>query len=503
MDPNQTSHMLKKPLFWLLVLLSVFALKGAFVSALLPLFQAPDEQLHYATIQYRSEPEEKTWPITNLKKRSNDGADISTYGFSEEVIMSAQTTQFDEVKFQNENTQEFSKSDTGLGENEIIRNNWKQYVDTYPVNASGTTSVYYDLGVGIERWLADESILARFFSIRLLSVAFGAIVVFLSYLTAKKIGFTDRNSLIMAALVAFQPMLSATAAQVNIDIALILAFSFFIYAAVSLLKSGFSIRDIALLLSSIVLGLFSKGPGVVLVVAALPLIAFLAYDRFRPNLHRLFWQTLLSGSLLIASVFIFVPQEYLVSITNLGTASKFDSPLESLSTYTNKTLGTGALLRTEASYWGNFGWLDTQISNAIVEIITLIELISLIGIGLYLFSRTDILPAKWLIKAAVKIDYLPEKKYIIFFIGIILLLQLAIRFYDWRVFDAYGKIYIGTPGRYFLPNVLPHILLMVSGLGFFAQSKKRFDTLLKASLILMVLLSLYAMVNVIIPRYYL
>jgi len=100
-------------------------------------------------------------------------------------------------------------------------------------------------------------------------------------------------------------------------------------------------------------------------------------------------------------------------------------------------------------------------------------------------------------------EFLPEKKYIIFFIGIILALQLAIRFYDWRVFDATGQILIGTPGRYFLPNIIPHILLIVTGLGFFTRNKKQFHILLKILALLMILLSLYSIINVIIPRYYL
>lgn len=492
--------MLKKPLFWLFVLLSVFILKGVFMAALLPIFQAPDEQVHYATIQYRTEPKEKTWPITKLEKRSNDGADISTYGFSEETIRSAQAAQFDKVKFQNENTQEFSQSDVGVNEDEIIRSDWKRYVDTYPINTSGTTSVYYDLGVGIERWLADESILTRFFSIRLLSVAFGAAIVLLSYLTAKKVGFTDRNSLIAATLVAFQPMLSATAAQVNIDIALILAFSLFIYAAISLLKSGFSIRDNVLLVSSIVLGFFSKGPGVTLIVAALPLIAFLTYERFRPNLHKLFWQIFLSGSLLITSILLFVPQAYLISITNLSAVSKFDSPLESLSAYIDKTINIDAFRWSALSYWGNFGWLDTSIGENVFNLIWTIEIIALIGLVLYLIPwRPKRFPA---CLSGIR-DFLPAKRSIIALLLLSLALELAIRFYDWRIFDAYAKILIGTPGRYFLPNIIAHFALLATGLGFFCRSRVQFHWLLKILLVLMLLLSSYSLFDIILPRYYL
>ena len=130
--------MLKKPLFWLSILLFVFFLKGLILSILFPFFQEPDEQTHYATLQYLAEPKEKDWPIIKKPKDLIDGNNIATYHFSEETTKSAQAAQFDEVKFQNENTQEFYQSSVGLNENEIIGNTWKRYIDTYPTNTSAT-----------------------------------------------------------------------------------------------------------------------------------------------------------------------------------------------------------------------------------------------------------------------------------------------------------------------------------------------------------------------------
>src|SRR3990167_9610244 len=500
MDQNQTSRMLKKPLFWLSILLFVFFLKGLILSILFPFFQEPDEQTHYATLQYLAEPKEKDWPIIKKPKDLIDGNNIATYHFSEETTKSAQAAQFDEAKFQNENTQEFYQSSVGLNENEIIGNTWKRYIDTYPTNTSATVSVYYLLGTKIEQALSDQSILTRFFSIRLLSVVLGALVVLFAYLTTRKIGLSQWQSLIIASLVAFQPMLSSTAAIVNIDIALILAFSLFIYATVSLLAEKLEWKYLALLIFSIGLGILSKGPGIVLVVIAIPLLISLAHKRLDISLKKFFLGAALSILTLSVITFVLVPKSYFIGITNISTASKFDSPLVSLNKYISKTIGGNGLSVTHASYWGNFGWLDTKISPKILDVIRVLETIALIGVVFSLLSGTRFLDK---LGMTGRKDYLPEKKYIIFFIGIILALQLAIRFYDWRVFDATGQILIGTPGRYFLPNIIPHILLIVTGLGFFTRNKKQFSILLKTLLILIILLSLYSMINVIIPRYYL
>ena len=100
--------------------------------------------------------------------------------------------------------------------------------------------------------------------------------------------------------------------------------------------------------------------------------------------------------------------------------------------------------------------------------------------------------------------YLPSKKIIYLSLGIILSLQLAIRFYDWRTFDITKQILIGTPGRYFLPTILPHFVILVTGFGFlFTKNRAQFTLLLKTLSLGMLLLSMYAVFNVIIPRYYL
>jgi hypothetical protein len=85
----------------------------------------------------------------------------------------------------------------------------------------------------------------------------------------------------------------------------------------------------------------------------------------------------------------------------------------------------------------------------------------------------------------------------------IILMQFAIRFFDWRYFDTTGQIVIGTPGRYFLPNILPHFLLLVSGLGYFLPTRLAFDRLLAILSALLFLLTIYTTWAIILPRYYL
>ena len=122
------------------LIVAVFIIKGILLSFLIPVFQNPDEQIHYGTVQYWAEPTERNWVIQNNGKRNTVSSDISTYGLSEEIIHAAQSTQFDEIKFEKQNIQNFSDTDS---EKEILQNNRKHYVEVYPTNTSGTKSVYY------------------------------------------------------------------------------------------------------------------------------------------------------------------------------------------------------------------------------------------------------------------------------------------------------------------------------------------------------------------------
>lgn len=573
------------PKILLVALLALFAVEGVVLSFLMPIFQNPDEQIHYGTVQYWAEPKEKTWEIYAYEsgKYFIDAKDIRTSNLPEEMVRSAYIAKFNELTFERQNIQNFS--DESL-EKQIVENDWKRYVDVSPSAVSGTKSVYYLFASWLEHLFSDESIFTRIFSMRMLGVAFGAVTVLLAYLTARKIGFSGNASLLFMTLVAFQPMFVATAAQVNIDIALVFSFSLFLYAGVSFLKAcdpesdseisgsrippkagrqaGMTILKLGLLaVFAAVLGLFSKGPGIVLVAALYPLFVWGAYrkytldSRFRGNdkteeeeedkarfldyarndreagrndkkgarndkVRKFFGYIGIATITLVGLALLAVPKDYLIGITNATALSKFDSPLESIGKYLDKTTDTGVLRDSSLSYWGNFGWLDTPISGWMLSVINWIEIVGFVTVLVYLLvpvlKKMDWIAAVAALPRNDKMGWVPERRYLVFFLAMILALQFAIRFYDWRVFDATGQILIGQPGRYFLPNLIGHLVLVVVGVGIAVSWMKRwiaavatlprndkidFEMILKILALAMILLQLHAIVNVIIPRYYL
>ncbi|TXH00607.1 MAG: DUF2142 domain-containing protein [Candidatus Moraniibacteriota bacterium] len=499
----------RKSLFLLGFIITIFLTKGLFLSLLFPIFQQPDEQIHYATIQHwagKKIQDANQTKISNNQPRVVDPGNISTYILTEESTNTAIHLQFDTIKSQKENILDFSSTTTGIHEESILVNNWNRDTAYQVNNTSGTRSFYYWLGAGIEHALSDRDIFTRLLSSRLLSLVFGVLIVILSYLTAKN---TDRQlsifPVLFALLIAFQPMIASTATQVNIDIALIFSFSLFLYAGSCVLKKGLTWKNALLSGLAATLGLLSKGPGLVLALALYPLFAWGAYMKyFIPEKKKQFFTWLMISTLLLGGIaFMTVPRSYLINITRASNTSVFDSPLQSIGKYLDKTLRQGELRDTSLSYWGNFGWLDTPISEWILSVIISIEIIGFSGVLLYLL--TPVLQKRFpkLFQWTANPHWLPERKYILFFLSMILALQLAVRFYDWRVFDYTGQILIGQPGRYFLPNIIGHLFLVVTGIGLFLRTQERFITALKILALGMILLQIYTVINVILPRYYL
>jgi len=487
MSLNQ-AFFFKENVFAFLILL-VFLTKGLAIIFITPLFQGPDEAIHYATIQYRAEPTEKTW---NREQQTphNNAQDISTYHYSEEVIRSAQALQYDEIKFEEENTLAFSHDSIGLNEKEMLENKWDPFVTVTPVSAAGVSSWYYTIGSKLEQMISHQPITVKMLVLRLFSLLLGTLSILFFYLATRKI-WDHQIAILITTVIAFQPMFSFMTTVINIDSALYLSFAIFFYTGISIIKDGLSWKNATLSSTGAILGITAKGPGIVLIVLLFPLFAFGLWKRSSTSPQKFFLRfSLISIACIITSLFI-APKQYLAGIVNASNASKFSSPTESIREYLDKTIRMSEFHDTEVSYWGNFGWLDTPVPNWTISTIVLVEIISYGSIFFFLFRKKPF-P-----------DFLPSKTIILAALIIIFTLQGAIRFYDWRIFDTTGQILIGQPGRYFLPTLFSTILVVTTGIGLLLRKHKHFHFALQTFAILMILFQLSSIINTLIPRYYL
>ena len=468
------------------LILSVFFLKGVFLATLFPIFGGQDESRHYNTVQFLAEPQEKNWELS-APSAERDKDHIETYGFSDEIRNTAVATDTDVLRGDIFNTINFSNSFVGENEKTITAKLWKPYnYNLQPEIVNG--SLYHKIAAVIEKFFSHNDILVRFYTLRIFSVLLGTLAVWFFYLTVKTVGFSEKNSLLLTAILAFQPKLAMYFSNINYDVLLIPMFFIFTLASVLALKNGVNWKNGLLLVISTFIAIQTKPTGLVLLAMLIALLAFFLYQKVREK-NKYIRSAVYFISALAFIFLVLYLKKYLPSGQE-GTSEIFSS----ISDYLSKSLSFGRFGLTERTYWGTLGWTNSWMLDKAVELFKYLEIIALFGLGFFFFGKRE------------KPNYLPEKKYVLFFLLMTLGLQLEIRTADWILFNSMGKIELGTPGRYFLPNLASHFILIFVGLGTLFSYLKRehyFEKALLIGLLAMLSLSLYLICDVIVFRFYL
>ncbi|MFZ2193530.1 MAG: glycosyltransferase family 39 protein [Candidatus Moraniibacteriota bacterium] len=480
----QTLNLIKNPRFILVIILTIFFLKGIFISTIFPIFTGQDEARHYSSLQYRTEPKDKSWekidrPLGSIKKEN-----IADYNFSEEMIHAGQAADFDVFRHQFYNTVNFSNGYDGVNEAEINHQSRKPYNYYEQPDIVSKDNLYYSMAVYIEKALGKSDILVRFFANRIFSTFLGLIGIFLAYLIFKNIGLKEKESLILTAIVAFQPKYAMYFGNINYDVLLIPLFFLFTLGAILSLKDGFNWKNGLIMLFAIGAGFLTKATALILLLPFLGIISYFFYKNYKKKIDL----KIISLATLGLLVLILINPHNLTSI--LPFKNNLAQTMQSLSDYLSKSLTLGRFALSSRTYWGSLGWFSNIIDQNFTDMIWFIEFFSAIGVILLLFTKK-------------KISFLPEKKYVIFLLGMVFALQFGIRMADWKIFMEYGNLELGTPGRYFLPNLVSHLALVFIGLGALLRKENYFKNTLLVGLILMLSFSMYLIFNMIVPRYYL
>lgn len=482
-----SQKILHHPAFLISLLLAAFFLKGVFLVTLFPMFTGQDEARHYNTLQYLNQPEIPAEQKTRRLHIKNKD-DFTEYNFSEEILYTGKSVGIDDIRGGLFDTQRFAQdSFDGNSESDILAKTWRPYNFLAPADVAGTTSLYHKLASRIEQALSGENILVRFYSARILSVFLGTLGVFFAYLIARAIGFSALVSTLFAALVAFQPKYAMYMTNINYDALLIPLFFLFTWGSILSLRDGVNAKNTSIMVTAIILGIMTKGTAIILLVVFLGLIGFHFFKKAKgPRafllLGGVFIMVLIGANLLLEtrySLLKLLPIEGSLSRTII-----------SLGEYLGESLTLGRFGLSSRTYWGALSWNGDIIANHFTDMLWPLQFIAFTGIILLLFSKR--IP-----------DFLPSKKNVIFLLVMIVALQLGIRLADWNVFASTGSLDLGTPGRYFLPNLATHLILVFVGFGMLLGKREYFKNILLGGVILMFFFSFYLTFDVILPRFYL
>lgn len=450
--------MLKDKFYWPIVALILATLLKALVwISVVPIWHTPDEQAHFATIQNFAE---------GVIKPSYKGLT-----HSEELIISERfldtergSKRRNKFTFNPNYKIEYVTGAVGKHEEEIknlaksTRTNMleKEMASYYPL--------YYQAGKVIYQIFYNFDLLTRVFVVRLFSIFPILGVTLLSYLAAKEIFPKEKYlHLTVPILTSFHPMMTFLNAGVTNDGLNIFLFTAFIYFSILSIKKGLDFKN--LVAFSIILGLGQITRPQFLI--ALPLFAVVfIYDFFvhKRSLVQAFAKILVFIPIVIVTGGWFTLQKALGNFFEQGVPLPyFETP--QTATSVNLSFIThlkNSLIQTDQQtfywYWGVFKWLSLVYPAVVNQILKGITVISAIG-GFF-----------WVLKVIKSKDFSKTTTTIVFLLVTSIFFVLNIFFVDWRHIVTNG-FSLGVQGRYFLPTVLAHMILLTVGMLVLVPAK--------------------------------
>lgn len=447
----------------LTVLLIVLFLKSLVWLFLTPIFQVPDEPSHFSIVQYINHQGKRPHP------RRESPSSLEILKVSEVVNFNWQITHPVWQKYQDSWHQSI-KDIPHTDRSEFTRNHFLTSLKRPPL--------YYYLATPFYLIFKSSPFLLRFFSVRFFSLLLGLLTAYFTY-KASKLVFKDNHlPLATASLVGFQPLLSFIGISVHYDPLAVFVTTAFSYSFLKFLKTK---TKKYFRLSSLIslLGLLTRPDLIVLLTImgifsfrnklkplGLGLATFIGLSFLFPFLNQLFKNAQLS-TYLDKIIYTVNLNEYSSKARGLVKLLSSNQIFTKLINYFSVNLKP-TLAQVFPWYWGVFGWLEKTMPNITYSALKILILLSLAGFVKMLFQKTKL--TKF------------TKLSLLFLISLSSVHLLAVTFNDFITFASSGQIF-GFQGRYLLPAILSHMLLLVFGLSKLVPKNKH--KLLAYSLIIL------------------
>ncbi len=457
---------------FLLFLLALTFVSGVFWAAVIPIWQAPDEPAHFSYIQSLGE-EFSLLPDSYL---------------SQEIDTVQYLTGLNRVPSHTAVTQPFAADSRQGPQEETIQELPKSFrVDR--TAQSNPASIYppgYYLPASlVYRLLSSQDVLTITFGLRIFSAFLTTLTMLFGYLTLKRFFHDEATAKATALIIALAPMYIFMGMAVNVDVLVWLFFSVYLYLLTRAFTDGLSWRLNLLVALTAALGLWVKQTFLLAIPFYLILLVFL-------NLRKSLTPSRTVAPFLVFFAAIAILDGWLYLGDFIRT-----SPAYPGGTQTEEASVGGFFQHFREhwpnyrhfgfdAFWGNFGWLDTPLSQRPYDLIRWGSAAAAAGLVLYFITST----------LRRKIDALA-----------LFYLSLSITFIASFILVNYIRIITGEgwalQGRYFFPIMLPIIALQVQGITWFVNARPLRHVLLLALVVGMVLFHVDVLFRYVLPRYYL
>jgi hypothetical protein len=482
---------------WLLILLLfvIMLVKGTLWSLALPLWQGPDEDDHFAVIQFIGE--------------NGRLPDVGEEILPDELTISRELADVGRLDYQPEQRQGWSDSAIGLREAEFAQLPESVRTSTdlgTTAKLMHATPLYYMMASVPYRLIGyGKDLLVRMQVQRLFAVLLSSPIVIVAYLITRILFPTDAvMRLTIPTLVAFHPQLTQMTAVVSVDGFFFVLYSLLIYFCLRVLRDGFNGKYAVAIGVTFAVGMLIK-PTLSGFAPLVALLVFYDWWRGKGRRWRVFWSAVLMNVIIIVPLSWWMQRSWRINhdLFYFNPVLKghriiqnpfYDyKPIQHMIDYYQSVWG--GLFTT---WWAHFGWLDTPVAPWIY---TLLRILTFLAIGGLLWK----LWRDWE-KRPLFSDWQQGKNMAPLIVWAFLALTvvvpvLLIQFYDLTFWWDYGNGR-GLQGRYWLGTIVPMLTFFTLGLLFLTP--KRWQMSLHIWLrIAMFVFGIVALLAYVIPRYYL
>ena len=483
---------------WLIVLLFLIMLvKGALWSLAFPLWQGPDEDDHYAVIQFIGE-----------NGRLPDTTDVI---LPDEVTRSRELADVGRLDYAPEQRQGWSDGPLGLREAEFDHLPAASRTSTElgtTAKLMHATPLYYVIAAIPYRLIGyGENLLVRMQVQRLFAVLVSSPIVIVAYLIARLLFPNDAAlRLTIPTLVAFHPQLTQMTAVISVDGLFFVLYSLLIYLCLLVLRDGLDWKT-AVLIGLTFAAAFLIKPTINGFVPLVALVVVYDWWRRKGERWRVFWAAALMNAVILPPAAWWMARSWRINhdlfyfnpvveghriIQNPFYDYQF---LPHMLDYYQSVWG-GLFV----TWWAHFGWVDTALPPGVYTFLRGLTLLAIMGLAWKLgrdWRQRPSFPG-WQQgrRMAPVIVWL--------FLALTLLVPvILLQGYDLTFWWEFGNGR-GLQGRYWLGTVVPMLTFFTLGLLFLLPPRWHNANAVHWLLRLgMVLFNIVALLGYILPRYYL
>lgn len=432
---------------WLfrLLILAAFANALAWIT-IVPVWQYPDEQSHFAQIQYIAE--RGGIPATNTSLDTSYEVDLA------EKILQTERDREGNNKFtyHPEYKIPYSNGQTGIFEKAITDLPKSARHDMIKREATLNPPLYYNMASLVYKMFSFGNLFTRVYAIRI----FSSLIFMCTILTAFTIGglIFKKNKILqvsLASITAFMPMLVFASTGILPDTLTNLLFSLVVLLCLEIIFKGISFKKLVLVILVIMFGAATRQNFLVSLLLLPVVVIHQLIFNAKSRLKIIIWSIMGTITLFIASYF--VPALDFIHRFDFPESSRVvvdGNPLAHLSYIDHlKWSLHHSIAETWPWFWGIYKWLSLSLPHIVYQIIDRLVPFAMLGLAIKIIQiirKKNLRQDFWL--------------FFLMWVSFIYFMALISFDYIYRKNNGYS---FGIQGRYFFPAIIPTLTIILVG----------------------------------------